>query len=429
MVISVFPNYGSGFQAFERARGNRLQAEAARTEMDLRNRREQAYNRMLEGLPKDQALALSALPSEAGAAAVFNASRADQQAQAERTASAREAQLSFLQGEGQRFAAARAAEGDNFDEQGFLRGSVIRASDAGVPLNDPASLQERVRTWGQGYTVAPDSESSTEFERLLESLDSQEAARLRAGRAEYLAGFRARPSSGGGTADIIRAAMGGMYPMLRAQDIASYDLERLRGADERASTASSVLSTIDRLNERMGEAGGSTQGALGFARRIGAGLLGQLDQLSEFGEGGQMLAGQIRGVTRDASARIDPEGQSGLTPETFNEFFNPELGGVEYLTSTLAYMIAKMRDPGGRVTDRDYNAAVSSIGGGPFGSDAMLDSALREVVFEAQQALAGAEEVRRQVRTGEPFVTQQRPAPAIDPNAPIEDLINALSPD
>jgi hypothetical protein len=86
MVISVFPNYGSGFQAFERARGNRLQAEAARTEMDLRNRREQAYNRMLEGLPPEQRSMYEVLAPEQGVSLMLQ----NQQAQAERAGQARD---------------------------------------------------------------------------------------------------------------------------------------------------------------------------------------------------------------------------------------------------------------------------------------------------------------------------------------------------
>ena len=95
MVISVFPNYGSGFQAFERARGNRLQAEAARTEMDLRERQRQAYNRMLQGVPQDQRPMYEVLGPEQGTAMMLQGQQAAAQAEAERAAELQERARAF----------------------------------------------------------------------------------------------------------------------------------------------------------------------------------------------------------------------------------------------------------------------------------------------------------------------------------------------
>jgi hypothetical protein len=121
MVISVFPNYGSGFQAFERARGNRLQAEAARTEMDLRERQRQAYNRMLQGVPQDQRPMYEVLGPEQGTAMMLQG----RQAEAEREAERRRAANEYGGNVATRFRALSGQEGfdpDRFFQQAYSYG-------------------------------------------------------------------------------------------------------------------------------------------------------------------------------------------------------------------------------------------------------------------------------------------------------------------
>jgi hypothetical protein len=206
-------------------------------------------------------------------------------------------------------------------------------------------------------------------------------------------------------------------------------------AQSAMSVTQNVLDTTAALRSAMQTSGGSGAGILGQIRRIGTAARDNISQLASFGPEGATIASMANGALRDASTQVGIEG--GLSEDTFNEFFNSELGGTDYLTNTLAYMVAKMRDDNGRISDGDLRDARNSLGLGALGSDALLLSALNQVDAEAQRKFERASRTYDRVMFGpaeeafgqpgrQPSLAPQ-PDTQLDPNAPISDLINALT--
>jgi len=201
--------------------------------------------------------------------------------------------------------------------------------------------------------------------------------------------------------------------LLRETDVSGYRREVLEGAQTQMSTAQNVLDTVADLNSQIELAGGSTQGALGWARRVTSGAQGQIEQLAEYSPA---LAGMAQSAARDAV------GQEDFDTE---QWFNDELGGADYLFHTLAYMVAKMRDDSGRVSDADMRNAISSLGGGIFGNDEQLASALRIVQSQAERRYNRALATERRVMSGQDIPDR---ATEGQEDTPIEDILNIYAP-
>lgn len=226
--------------------------------------------------------------------------------------------------------------------------------------------------------------------------------------------FGARPNRSPSTTINVEAAEGpDLAGVLRETDISGLRREELEAARSRISAAQNVLDTVSDLSEQIEVAGGSTQGALGWARRVTSGAQGQLAQLAEYSPA---LAGMAQTATQDAIANADPDFSS-------ERWFNDELGGADYLFHTLAYMVAKMRDDSGRVSDADMRNAISSLGGGIFGNDEQLASALRIVQRQAQRSYDRGISTERRIFDG-----QDMPDRGAG-DASIDELLNRYAPE
>lgn len=282
MVISVFPDYGSGFQAFERARGNRLQAEAARTEMDLRNRRQQAYNRMLEGLSEEQRSMYEALGPEQGVSLMLQ----DQRSQAERAGQARERQLEVVTDAAERFPIWQQQNPDA-DPMDYWDRQARIAESMGVPVQrNEAGAPSQFADIGMSLAMgrATPNADRTQLERIVSGLvqrgriSPERADEILMSSAEVDAGLRARPSARGGpmfeftdpnTGMTIRYGEGGQLPPgagtrapgLGPATAGSQDrrIDALDASNVRAGAVDEYFRLTGRLTE--GGAGGAGAGA------------------------------------------------------------------------------------------------------------------------------------------------------------------------
>ena len=162
MVISVFPDVSQGFARYEQSRRGRLQDQALRTQNNMMQRRQAAFQDMVAGLEGQEQQIAEVMGLDYGTyAAQRDAARqaAEQEAAAaaqEAAAAAREQQVAFLEDWGGRYARERATLGDEFDESAFMRNARVAATTSGVPMSrpdDPNALPEAIRSYSAGVEV------------------------------------------------------------------------------------------------------------------------------------------------------------------------------------------------------------------------------------------------------------------------------------
>ncbi len=150
--------------------------------------------------------------------------------------------------------------------------------------------------------------------------------------------------------------------MLEKDDIASGQLENLIDlAITEATTNPGAFGAVGRVNR--------------FTQDLGA----QAELISE------QFGGAIRQEFPQVAADL---AEAGIDPQ----FYDPGLNVIDQLAITLAYMDAKAADPGGRVTDRDFQASLKKVGD----PSALLST--------PQKFIGQLENLRRQsrARRGEP---------------------------
>lgn len=125
-------------------------------------------------------------------------------------------------------------------------------------------------------------------------------------------------------------------------------------------------------------------------------LITQIDsQLEALGPGSVGLTGMVRsmgtGLANSASAMreympsLGNAAQDVLNQDNFEEdfnygeFFNNATGGLDFLTNTLAYALARANNPDGRISDSDFRQARDSLGMGAFGSTEQFREALVQI--------------------------------------------------
>lgn len=93
-----------------------------------------------------------------------------------------------------------------------------------------------------------------------------------------------------------------------------------------------------------------SQGAVGYLRGTAQDILATTDEMGA-------LFGQN---FKDAEADL----LSGyVDPSVFSQVFDKSIPAIESLTRQLAYKVAAAQNPGGKFSDRDYQAALEQIGG------------------------------------------------------------------
>lgn len=386
-MVTQFAQPGVTFtNAFQNARDRVREERQNRQQAD-------AYENLLGGV-EDPGMrdALAAVGPQAGSAALLQNQFA--QADAERRAQAARAQegREYMGDISSRFdasidnIAAALTGGDDdgvyaaleealtlFDQDAQARGIDLpegREQDAAQLLLSEAQVRARELQRTQ------ESEQYDDYERV--TLEDGSIAFVAPGQETIRTGETAR--QGGQTINVGAPEIPGMTDSVRA----GYIRDQLQATNDAMSSAGRTLDLIAATREQMDQTGPGSVGLLGWARRTGEGALSQLGALADYGVAGQQFA-EIGREAMDAA-----NWEEGSDP---SEFFNPELGGVDFLLNTLAYAWARTIDPGGRISNADIFAAKQSLGIGAFGSVNQLMSAM-----DRMEALSS--DIYERARTG-----------------------------
>lgn len=90
------------------------------------------------------------------------------------------------------------------------------------------------------------------------------------------------------------------------------------------------------------------------------GAVGRVNRFTQdLGAQAELISEQFGGAIRQEFPQVAADLQeAGIDPQ----FYDPGLNVIDQLAITLAYMDAKASDPGGRVTDRDFQASLKKVG-------------------------------------------------------------------
>ena len=334
MVISVFPDVSQGFARYEQSRRARLQDQALRTQNNMMQRRQAAFQDMVAGLEgQEQQIAEVMGPDYVTYAAQRDAARqaAEQEAAAaaqEAAAAARERQLELVTDAAERFPVWQQQNPDADPMDYWSRQATI-AESAGVPVQrDENGAPVNFANLGMSLAMgraAPNADR-TQLERTVNALvergriTQERADEILLSFAEVDAGLRARPSSGAGPYE-------GLADVFTASQLGSLYRDQYDTANARISANRELLGLLDDFEAQTELTGEGYGGLLAYLRESGQGVLSQLDQIAQFGTAGKQIAGL-------ASQAQDPRNWAeGSHPA---QFFNPELAGLAVLKNTPA---------------------------------------------------------------------------------------------
>jgi hypothetical protein len=208
-------------------------------------------------------------------------------------------------------------------------------------------------------------------------------------------------------------------------------------ASDGLSAANDLLDYVADIERTMEEIGPGSSGLLGTLRGTGQGILEQLSQIPGAG-------GFSPYVAQAQEAFENPE-RFFEDPAVAAEFFNPQIAAQDYLVNSLAFAIARSREPGGRLSDAEVRNAAQSLGQGLFSSDSQRRATLAQIRREAERlanrssstmdrilnanpSLAAAAprpdpNRRAGVRPDPQTSAQDTPAPRLDPNATVDEVV------
>lgn len=107
-----------------------------------------------------------------------------------------------------------------------------------------------------------------------------------------------------------------------------------------------------------------------------------------------LLNGKAGEIIRDLSTTVDPN-----DPVSAN-WFDPSVGRINLLQNSLAYDIARLRDPGGKISDRDFQAARQSVGDNMMVGPEQIYAILDEIDLLAEDKMRRAQEDMGQQPSG-----------------------------
>lgn len=140
--------------------------------------------------------------------------------------------------------------------------------------------------------------------------------------------------------------------------------DRRESINEQKNAALTVARLANRINQQIQEGGAETVGPVGVLNRLG-----------------DSVKSQARGLARSFDLSLNPENY---------DFGNLETAEMSAATRSnilsLAFAIARSREPGGRLSDTEVQQALNTISANS-GSPGQINASLREVVRESVQAV------------------------------------------
>lgn len=162
-----------------------------------------------------------------------------------------------------------------------------------------------------------------------------------------------------------------------------------------------VLYTTGRLKQLVS---GTNIGVAGTAQSVVNGLANQAGAVLS------LIGSNPAQIEQNLGISVDPASPPDLT--VFND---PTLGPVNMLTISLAYAMAGLNDPSGRVSDADFKAALRSIQAGPLAYKDGFLATINEIELLAQnrkQRALGSAGAPPQPGVPQPETSGQLAAPA-----------------
>lgn len=389
MVISVF---AQPTQAFNQA----YDASRARSRNQLATQR---ANRLAQDI-QDPVMrdVLGGLSGEEGLAAIGQYEQQRRAAEAASAAAAEQTQYNRSQDAAQ-------AQREGLEKFGELMGQVGASLERASPENLPRLLESAARQanmLGEAYGISDliETEDPQEFYQAAMLFRGQRdgnyqlrvAVNPETGMPEFVA---IDPNTGGSRFTGIQspdresdigAIMGALPGLMSANHSSQLIRDEYTSAREELAAANDMLDYTADIERIMAEVGPGSSGLVGMIRQSGQGMLEQLSQ----------IPGAAGFISQSKEAAQNPE-QFFEDPETAARFFDPNLAPQQYLIHSLAFAIARARDPGGRLSDSEVRNAVNSLGDGLFGSDsqrrATLDQVRREAERRAERASAALDRI------------------------------------
>lgn len=381
MVISVFAQPTQAFnEAYDASRArSRNQLATQRANRLAQDIEDPVMREVLGGLSGQEGLAAIGQYEQTQRAAQAEAARLAEEQQYERGQANLEAQREGL---------------EKFGEfMGQVGQSLRSADEAQVPqMLEAAARQANILADSYGIADLVATEDPNEFYQgaMLFAGHANGDFQLRQGIDEetgnpvYFAidpntqesintGVRAPDS---GSSDV-EAIMNSLPAFLGATHTRQLIRDEFTKASEGLSAANDLLDYVADIERTMEEIGPGSSGLLGTLRGTGQGIIEQLSQIPGAG-------GFSQYVTQAQEAYDNPE-QFFEDPAVAEEFFSPQIAAQDYLVNSLAFAIARSRDPGGRLSDAEVRNAAQSLGQGLFSSDSQRRATLEQVRREAER--------------------------------------------
>lgn len=140
--------------------------------------------------------------------------------------------------------------------------------------------------------------------------------------------------------------------------------DRRESINEQKNAALTVARLSNRINQQLEQGGAETIGPVGMLNRLG-----------------DSISSQVRGAARSFNIDLNPENYDFGDLETAEQS-----AGTRSNILSLAFAVARSREPSGRLSDTEVQQALNSIAANS-GSVGQINSALQESLSEAVQGV------------------------------------------